>query len=122
MAKHVVLTEDLVSDITKRCKPGQSVNAWLREWLGLPAAKFGRPRGENYISPTEFRSEWFQVAELEVGQHIIYPWLTLENGHMDEDANRRINPGVMRMAKRAKIKVQTDTPRGALGLRVTRIA
>ena len=122
MAKHVVLTEDIVADINKRLSAGQSVNAWLREWLGIPAAKFGRPRSKTYVEPTPFRSEWYQVAELEVGAHIIYPWMSLENGLPDDEANKRINPGVLRTAKRAKIQVRTEAPRGVFGLKVTRIA
>ena len=125
MRKMIEISEDVLYAIKLRLSPGQTYDQVLRDWLGLPQRiiQKGRPRIHPYVEKPDYRTEWPFVYDLALNQKYDCPWPMGPNGEFDEVGRARMNPGIMRAAKRAGIKVITEfvnfPPIG--GLRVTRI-
>ena len=130
MRKYLYVSYEVMMAVHERMKPRETYDNFMRRLFDLPPSEqgFGRPRIHPFVEkPAAQRSEWYLVGELAIGESIVYPWIVLPNGQSDLEACARINPGCLRMARRARIKVNTQAVglregHKMEGLKVTRIA
>ena len=121
--KTIAVSEEIHEFLAQRLSPGQSFDALLRIWYGLPALnrRPGKPRKYPKIEIEPKKSAWASILDLAAGEYVLFPWPTTGEGLSADLVERaKLNPGVMALARRAQIQVRTEGK--PAGLLVTRLA